>query len=80
VKAILYLATPWFLLVASCVSTDSLARQRASNEFRCAEDRVVLTRRRDLSEGTFDADACGHHARYTCVITQREHVCTREPL
>ena len=71
-----------FLLLVplSCVTPDSLARTRASHEFKCPEDQVALRPRSDLSDGTYDVEACGRRARYTCTLTKYQHVCAREPL
>lgn len=71
--------------LVGCTTTEELATTRAANEFHCAEDRVVLTPRPELSEGTYDVDACGHHARYTCIVDYADsfvpnvQTCTREP-
>jgi len=70
----------------ACTTTESVATLRAANEFHCPEDRVGLTPRPDLSEGTYDVDACGHQARYTCIVDYGDSVvpevqtCTREPI
>jgi hypothetical protein len=69
-----------FLLLSSCVTSASLARTRASHEFKCPEEQVVLRGRSDLSEGTYDVEACGRRARYTCTAGKYTHICAREPL
>jgi hypothetical protein len=69
-----------FLLSSSCVTLASLARLRASHEFKCPQDQVVLHERSELSVGTYDVEACGHRARYTCSSAYKGHsVCVREP-
>ena len=66
---------------ASCVTTRTLARDRATKEFNCPEDQVTLDQRHDLSPGTYDVQACGQRVRYTCmVIHHGRSTCTREPL
>src|SRR5687768_8645723 len=70
-----------FLLSSSCITLPSLARRRASNEFRCPQEQVVLRDRSDLSVGTYDVEACGHRARYTCSSAYKgQSVCVREPI
>ena len=69
-----------FLLSSSCVTSASLARTRASREFKCPEEQVVLHGRSDLSEGTYDVEACGRRARYTCTASKYTHLCAREPM
>jgi len=68
------------LLASSCVTSASLARTRASREFKCPEKQVVLHWRSDLSEGTYDVEACGRRARYTCTASKYTHMCAREPI
>ncbi len=75
------------LFVGGCTTTDGLATARAANEFQCPADRVVLSPRPDLSDGTYDVDACGHHARYTCIVDYGDsfpiataQACAREPI
>ena len=71
--------------LVGCTTTEGLATARAANEFHCPENRVVLSARPELSEGTYDVDACGHHARYTCIVDYGDsfvpsvQACTREP-
>jgi hypothetical protein len=69
------------LLSAGCMTPRDMARSRAANEFHCPEDSVFLIERPSLSSGTYDVQACGHAARYTCVVSGRygPSVCTREP-
>jgi hypothetical protein len=68
------------LLAAGCITPEGLARTRAANEFNCPEEQVVLTERQELSAGTFDVNACGHVARYTCLTNARgTSGCAREP-
>ncbi len=74
------LATPLFLLVASCMTYESVARRRASNEFQCPEEKVQVQQRLELSGSTFDVEACGHRARYTCIFAHGLEVCSREPM
>lgn len=71
-----------FLLLCSCSipTTGSLARTRASHEFNCPKEQVVLRGRPDLSSATYDVEACGRRARYTCAITKYQDVCAREPI
>jgi hypothetical protein len=70
-----------FLLSSSCITLGSLARRRASNEFKCPEEQVVLHERPELSIGTYDVEACGHRARYTCSSAYKGHsLCAREPI
>jgi hypothetical protein len=66
-------------LIAGCVTSEGLARTRAANEFHCPEDQIVLTPQESLSDGTYDVNACGHRARYTCLVAQSAHGCMREP-
>jgi len=41
---------------------------------------VVLHQRSELSEGTYDVEACGHRARYTCSSAYKgQSLCAREP-
>ena len=68
------------VLLSSCVMPSSLARTRASHEFKCPEEQVVLHERSDLSQGTYDVEACGRRARYTCTVTRYQNVCVREPI
>src|SRR5258708_15885525 len=46
------------------------ARVRAANELRCDKSDVVVTARTDLSPVTYDVEACGRVARYTCRYEQ----------
>jgi len=69
-----------FLLSSSCVTLESLARTRASHEFKCPEQQVVLNSRPELSDGTYDVEACGQRARYTCSAYHYQHICAREPI
>ncbi len=67
-----------------CVTPEGLARERAANEFKCPPTRVFLTPRPELSDGTFDVEACGRKARYTCIASYGEtsvtNGCAREPM
>jgi hypothetical protein len=68
-------------LASGCYDAAEVARDRARNEFHCPPERVVLSPREDLSPYTFDIDACGQRARYTCPRPHRLHeaACVREP-
>jgi hypothetical protein len=68
------------LLLSSCVTPASLARTRASNEFKCPKEQVLLQERPELSDGTFDVQACGQRARYTCTSRSYQQSCVREPM
>lgn len=56
--------------------------QRASNEFACPREQVEVIERNDIGQGTYDLDACGSRARYTCFAID-DNVpnvrCVREP-
>jgi hypothetical protein len=79
------------VLGAGCVSATEVARasavDRAASELGCARERVIVTPRPDLSHRTFDVNACGHAARYTCPVkgegafqSSARVDCIREPL
>jgi hypothetical protein len=57
--------------------------RRASNEFACPSQRIEVIRRTDLTSGTYDLDACGSRARYTCIAQGDDYPpdvqCLREP-
>jgi hypothetical protein len=56
---------------------------RASNEFACPRERIEVIRRNDIGPGTYDLDACGSKARYTCISADDTYPpdvrCVREP-
>jgi hypothetical protein len=69
------------LFAAGCATNWTPAIRRASREFACPEEKIVLIERADLSDDLFDIEACGHRARYMCVFAgkyQPNH-CIREP-
>ena len=76
----LLIALP-LLWSAACADREEMARVRAANELRCPGAQVGVAPRPDISDGTFDVDACGQRARYTCFANgAKELGCAREPL
>ena len=66
---------------SACIVTPlTLARTRASREFNCPEEAVQLRQRTDFSWNTYDVNACGHRARYTCIVSRYTNACAREPM
>ena len=65
----------------TCATPGDRAIQRASREFSCPEEKIGLIERDDLSNNLYDIEACGHRARYTCVVSTTGVVtaCVREP-
>jgi hypothetical protein len=54
------------LACATRMSPVDAARWRASHEFDCAPEWIAVRERADLSPITYDVDACGRKARYSC--------------
>jgi hypothetical protein len=65
----------------ACATTGDSAIRRASREFSCPEEKIGLIERADISDNLYDIEACGHRARYLCIISSRGVVtaCMREP-
>ena len=59
----------------------NLGTRRAHVEFpSCPADRMKIAARPELSDATYDVDACGHVARYTCSRPSGYPLtCAREP-
>jgi hypothetical protein len=68
-------------LSAGCLSANEEALRRAHVEFpSCPADRMKIAARPELSDATYDVDACGHVARYTCSRPSGYPLtCAREP-
>jgi hypothetical protein len=67
------------LLSTGCLHADTEVLRRAAVEFRPCQ-RLELTARPELSEATYDVDACGYVARYTCTKPSGYPLtCAREP-
>ncbi len=76
----LLLALP-LLWSVGCADREEMARVRAAHELRCPTDEVGVAPRPDISDGTFDVEACGQRARYTCFARRARGLgCAREPL
>lgn len=54
-----------------CATTGDRAIRRASREFSCPEEEIGLIERTDISDNLYDIEACGHRARYLCIISSR---------
>lgn len=70
------------VLASGCATEFDVVTQRASNEFTCPRERVEVIARNDIQPGTYDLDACGVRARYTCaggVDKYEPERCVREP-
>jgi hypothetical protein len=46
-----------------CVTSQGVAKQRASHDFSCPEDQVQVTR---IAGSSYDASGCGKKAVYNC--------------
>ncbi|HEY7376919.1 MAG TPA: hypothetical protein VIF57_32470 [Polyangia bacterium] len=70
---------------AGCMAgPQTVAVQRASNEFSCPADRIAVVQRGDISDSVYDVAACGRRARYSCFWIDADSVaasarCVREP-
>ena len=79
--ALVVLATTLILSSCGAFGLDALLR-RASNELACPRERIEVIRRNDLTSATYDVEACGSRARYTCVSADDnlpDVQCVREP-
>jgi hypothetical protein len=71
------------VVLAACVDTESFIRVRAARELQCPPDQMTLVARPDLTPNTYDVNACGRQARYTCArgyYSSSEAICVREPM
>jgi hypothetical protein len=68
-------------LSMGCLYANQEVLRRAAIEFySCPVDRMQLLARPELSEATYDVNACGHIARYTCAKQSGYPLtCAREP-
>jgi hypothetical protein len=63
-----------------CLYADEEVIKRAAHEVPCDPSRIHATPRPELSEATYDVEACGHLLRYTCSKPMgRPLTCAREP-
>jgi hypothetical protein len=61
------------VLLLGCVSDAEKVKARAASDFSCAEREIaIIEQRDDISEPTFEIDACGHRARYSCHDRHRD--------
>jgi len=68
-KRVLALA---FALSAAACSREGEMRAVAAKDFACPEDAIrILEVRDDIGEPTWEIEACGHRARYTCHVPDR---------
>jgi len=62
-----------FIQVTSClVNASEVTQAQAANEFNCADASVLSSHSEDgIRQGavTVDVNACGHPARYLCVLS-----------
>ena len=59
-----------------CVTMETTARTRASNDLKCGEDKVVV---RNIGGSSYRATGCGQEVTYNCgQSTQNTFVCQRE--
>jgi hypothetical protein len=70
---------------AGCMAgPQTVAVQRASNEFRCPDQEIAVIQRSDISDSVYDVSACGRRARYSCFWVDEDSIaasaqCVREP-
>jgi hypothetical protein len=53
-------------LLSACLHADEEVVKRAARDVSCPVDQIRAVPRPELSEATYDVDACGHLLRYTC--------------
>lgn len=59
-----------------CVTMETTARTRASNDLKCGEEGVVV---RNIGGSSYRATGCGQEATYNCgQSSQNTFVCQRE--
>ncbi len=62
--------------VAGCVTMETTARTRASNDLKCNEEKVVV---RNIGGSSYRATGCGQEVTYNCgQSTSNTFVCQRE--
>ncbi len=55
------------LCASACASNVELVKTRAGRDFSCPLREIALVEQReDISEPTYEIEACGHRARYSC--------------
>ncbi len=68
-----------FTLVSSltgCVTMAGIAKTRASNDLRCAEDQIVVA---NIGGSSYRATGCGQEATYNCIQSSESTLaCVRE--
>ena len=63
------------LSLGACITMQSVATTRASNDLRCPEEQVALA---NIGGTSFRASGCGQEATYNCVAGGNGYVCVRE--
>lgn len=72
----LFVALAATFCAVGCVTMETTARTRASNDLRCGEERVVI---RNIGGSSYRATGCGQEATYNCgQSTGSTFVCQRE--
>ena len=68
------------IAATGCVCLADVAANRASREFACPPEQVGVLERSDISTSVYDLEACGHRARYSCLVSNSlPATCVREP-
>jgi len=61
------------LLASACASDAEKVKVQAASDFSCSEREIaIIEQRDDITEPTFEIEACGHRARYTCHDRHRD--------
>jgi hypothetical protein len=63
------------VVLCACTTNVEQVKARAGDDFACQQrDVAIIEARSDIQEPTYEIEACGHRARYTCHDRRRSVV------